>query len=91
MIKKVVLVLVTAIVLFTPSAVLAGQKWQGTDDLLDSKMKQITGVAAKEPLVDLNKGNLGLFLFAAGGFTAGTVVGYQWRRIFHEKVGTRND
>lgn len=91
MIKKVVLVLVTAIVLFIPSAALADQKWQGTDDLLDSKMKQITGVAAKKPLVDVNQGNLGLFLFAAGGFTAGTVFGYQWRRLFHEKAGTGND
>lgn len=90
MIKKAVLVLVIAIILFIPSAAMAGQNWQGTDDLLDSKMKQITGVTAKEPLVDVN-GNLGLFLFGAGGFTAGAVFGYQWRRVFHEKAGTNND
>jgi ABC-type cobalt transport system substrate-binding protein len=91
MIKKAVLVLVIAIVVFIPSASLAGQNWQGTDDLIDSKIQQITGVAAKEPLIDISKGNLGLFLFAAGGFTAGTVFGYQWRRIFVEKAGSKND
>ena len=91
MIKKAILILAIFIAVLAPSVASAGQKWQGTDDLLDSKMQQITGVAAKKPLIDINKGNLGLFLFAVGGFTAGTVFGYQWRRIFHEKAGSKSD
>ena len=65
------------------------EKWLGTDDLVDKKMEEVTGVAAKEPLLGI-EGNLGLFVFAVGGFAAGTVVGYQWRKIFSEKAGEDN-
>lgn len=74
-----------------PSVVLAADKWQGTDDMVDSKMEEIIGVSAKEPLIDISQGNLGLFLFTAGGFAAGAVVGYQWRRLLHEKAGNMDD
>ncbi len=66
-------------------------EWQGTDDLVDRKMQEVTGVSARPPLIDISKGNLGLFLFAAGGFAAGTLFGYQWRKIFSEKAGQKND
>lgn len=90
MIKRLILLLTIVFILLTPVAALAEQKWQGTDDLLDSKMQKVTGVAAKEPLIDISQGNLGLFLFGLGGFAAGTMFGYQWRKIFKEKAGERN-
>jgi len=68
----------------------AGEKWQGTDDLVDQKMEQIAGVKAKEPLIDISQGNIGLFIFTVGGFIAGTVFGYHWRKIFGEKAGKAN-
>lgn len=84
--RKTIILLVLIISLSLPAIALAGD-YKGTDDLVDIKMKEITGVSAKPPLIDISKGNLGLFLFAAGGFTAGTVCCYQWRKIFGEKAG----
>ncbi len=78
--------LIMLLIFMFPLTVSAGEKWQGTDDLVDSKMEEVTGVSAKEPLVNI-EGNLGLFLFAAGGFAAGAVVGYQWHKIFVAKAG----
>lgn len=69
----------------------AGKTWQGTDDLVDRKMTEIAGVSARQPLIDISKGNLGLFLFASGGFSAGAVAGYQWRKLFVERAGSKND
>lgn len=91
MIKKAILVLVITASILIPSTAHSEEKWLGTDDLVDSKMKQITGVSAKKPLIDINQGNLGLFVFTVGGFSAGAIFGYQWRRIFHEKAGSKND
>ncbi|MFZ5640080.1 MAG: hypothetical protein ACOY4Q_05275 [Bacillota bacterium] len=72
-----------------PQPAEAGEKYLGTDDLVDRKMQEVAGVSAGEPLIDLNQGNLGLFIFAAGGFAAGAVCGYYWRKIFGEKAGKR--
>lgn len=87
---KLTLVIAVFSLVFAPG-VLAADKWQGTDDLVDSKMQEVSGVSAKEPLIDISQGNLGLFLFAAGGFGAGLITGYQWRKIFGEKAGLADD
>ncbi|MBU7007044.1 hypothetical protein [Phosphitispora fastidiosa] len=87
--RNLIPVLTIMFLLLFPLSVSAGEKWQGTDDLVDSKMEEVTGVSAKEPLVNI-EGNLGLFLFAVGGFAAGAVVGYQWHKIFVTKAG-KND
>ena len=78
-------------ILAFPFTVLATEKWKGTDDLVDQKMQKVTGVAAREPLIDISEGNLGLFIFAVGGFASGTLFGYQWRKLFSEKAGQKND
>ncbi len=77
--------------LLFPLMASAGDKWQGTDDLVDLKMEKVAGVTAKEPLIDISEGNLGLFIFTTGGFVAGTIFGYQWRKIFGEKAGCNCD
>lgn len=77
--------------LVVPATAFAAQNWAGTDDLIDKKMTETAGVSAREPLIDLSQGNLGLFLFAAGGFGAGAVVGYQWRKLFVERAGRKDD
>jgi len=91
MVRKSAVVLILLVSLFLSMPAAAGDKWQGTDDLVDRKMEEVTGVSAKEPLIDISQGNLGLFLFAAGGFAAGTLFGYQWRKIFIEKAGKKDD
>lgn len=72
-----------------PQPAEAGEKYLGTDDLIDRKMQEVAGVSAGEPLIDLDQGNLGMFVFTAGGFAAGAVCGYYWRKIFGEKAGYR--
>lgn len=88
--KITVLIGVLVLCLLMPVWAQAGEQWQGTDDLVDHKMGEMTGVTASEPLIDIGQGNLGLFIFAAGGFAAGTVFGYQWRKIFGEKAEKRD-
>ncbi len=85
--KKAAVALILILGLLFPLTAYAGEKWQGTDDLVDRKMEEVAGVTAREPLIDISEGNLGLFIFAAGGFVAGTVFGYYWRKIFCEKAG----
>lgn len=88
--RKIIVAVLTLSCLFLALPAVAAE-WQGTDDLVDRKMQEVTGVSARPPLIDISKGNLGLFLFAAGGFAAGTLFGYQWRKIFSEKAGRKND
>lgn len=86
---KTVVIISILLCLILPTAAYA-EKWQGTDDLLDQKMQEITGVQAKKPIIDITQGNLGFFVFAVGGFTAGTVFGYQWRKIFSVRAVKKN-
>ncbi len=85
--RKIIVMLALVICLSFPVTAHAGQKWLGTDDLVHNKVEQVAGVSAKKPLIDISQGNLGLFVFAVGGFAAGTVFGYHWRKIFTEKAG----
>lgn len=89
-VKWVVLVAVLLLAFCSIPALGAG-KYQGTDDLIDKTMQKAAGVKAKKPFIDLSQGNLGLFVFAVGGFAAGTVTGYYWHKIFAEKAGQVND
>lgn len=86
-----IIVAAVLVLMFIPASVSAGEKWQGTDDLVDKKMNETAGVSAKEPFIDISQGNMGLFLFTAGGFAAGAVIGYQWRAMFGESAGKDND
>ena len=90
-IRAAILIAVMMLLLAAPGVALSADKWQGTDDLLDSHIQNTTGVEARKPLIDISQGNLGLFLFTLGGFAAGTVIGYQWRKLFKEKAGVQND
>lgn len=86
--KKYFIVLLLIVLLSLPFTAFAQDKWLGTDDLVDRKMKEITGVdARKKPLIDIPQGNFGLFIFTVGGFAAGSVFGYHWRKLLSEKAG----
>lgn len=84
---KKIFLLTLALCLIIPLTAYAGENWAGTDDLVDRKMTELTGISAQEPLIDISQGNLGLSLFAAGGFAAGALFGYQWRKLFGERAG----
>lgn len=83
--------LIVVLFMTVPVAAHAEKAWQGTDDLVDRKMTEIAGISARGPLVKIAEGNLGLFLFALGGFSAGAVAGYQWRKLFVERAGSNDD
>ncbi|TGE33240.1 cobalt transporter [Desulfosporosinus sp. Sb-LF] len=40
------------------------------------------GAGERPPLINTNKGDLLLFMFAIGGAVAGFVIGYTWRDLF---------
>lgn len=67
-------------------SILAADKWSGNDVVVGDKIKELSGTEAKEPIISFS-GDLGLFVFAIGGFSAGVIVGYQWRKLFVEKKG----
>jgi hypothetical protein len=85
--KKYLIVLnltLMLILLSTKTPALAVDKWSGNDVVVGEKIKDISGTEAADPIINLT-GDLGLFVFAIGGFAAGTIVGYQWRKLFGEK------
>lgn len=90
-VKNIIVLFMLVFIVLCPLSASADEKWLGTDDLVDQKMSEANGPEAREPLIDISEGNLGLFLFAAGGFGAGAIIGYQWRKIFGEKAGVRDD
>lgn len=85
--RKLFSLFIILLILTTAAPAFGGDKWLGTDDLVNAKMEEMVGIRPKQPIIDISKGNLGLFIFTAGGFAAGTVFGYNWRRIFGEKAG----
>lgn len=46
------------------------------------------GVSERPPLINTDKGDLLLFVFAVGGAVAGFYLGYQWRAIFGKAKGS---
>ena len=85
--KKILVVTLLTYLLFAVPAWGASNGYLGTDDLIEKKMQVAADIRAKKPFIDISKGNLGLFVFAVGGFAAGVTVGYYWRKIFVEKAG----
>jgi hypothetical protein len=87
--RKYLIVVHLALMLILPSSTtpaLGVDKWSGNDVIVGEKIKDISGTDPADPIINLT-GDLGLFVFAIGGFAAGTIVGYQWRKLFGEKKG----
>lgn len=79
------ILIMTLLMLFLVNSVCLGaEKWSGNDVVVGNKLNELSGTKASKPILNFS-GDLGLFVFAIGGFTAGVVVGYQWRKIFIEK------
>jgi ABC-type cobalt transport system substrate-binding protein len=72
------------IALFSPLAVgQQGQaKWDGVDKVVVERFAEQNGRKARPPLVDTDRGDLLLFLFALAGAIGGFVVGYNWHKLF---------
>jgi ABC-type cobalt transport system substrate-binding protein len=60
--------------------------WGGVDVNVIEKYATDAGRAPIEPLINTDKGDLLLFVFALGGAVGGFVAGYYWRRLISEKA-----
>ncbi|WP_287154161.1 hypothetical protein [Candidatus Solincola tengchongensis] len=61
--------------------------WSGMDESVVETFAAEHGREARGPVLPLEEGDILLFLFCLGGFLAGVVVGYLWRRILGESPG----
>lgn len=63
------------------TAVLGAEKWSGVDESVVEKIAKEHGREAREPVVNMDKGDLLLFVFLVAGAAGGFVAGYSWRRL----------
>lgn|GEM_PF-1002337 len=92
LLKKAAIVLTISFLVLIPAGVFPGaahgQKWQGTDKVIEELASKMGGAKARPPLLNTDQGDLLLFLFAVGGFAAGVIVGVNWDRLFRRKEGS---
>lgn len=60
--------------------------WGGVDVNVIEKYAADAGREVQEPLINTDKGDLLLFVFALGGAAAGFAAGYCWRMLISDKV-----
>jgi len=63
-------------------------KWTGVDEAVIEKVARDHGREAKEPFIDVEQGDLLLFLFLVAGAVGGFAAGYYWRILMTEKPAT---
>ncbi|MEQ8212594.1 MAG: energy-coupling factor ABC transporter permease [Smithellaceae bacterium] len=61
-------------------------KWSGVDETVIEKVAGEHGREAGETLIDMEQGDIGLFLFLIAGALGGFTAGYYWRSLLGEKV-----
>lgn len=60
-------------------------KWTGVDEAVIEKVAKEHGREASEPLINMEQGDLPLFLFLVAGALGGFAAGYYWRVLITEK------
>ena len=84
----IVSLLITGALLF--AVIPAEAKWQGVDEAVIEKIAKEHGREASEPLINMEHGDLPLFLFLVAGVVGGFAAGYYWKTLMVEKA-TRFD
>jgi len=59
-------------------------EWSGVDETVVEKYAEAYGRSAREPLINTDQGDLLLFVFCLAGTIGGFVMGYSFRKFFHE-------
>ncbi len=60
--------------------------WSDATDVLSGKAAGQAGREARDPYINTEQGNMLVFFFCLGGVVAGSIIGYNWRRLFAEKI-----
>jgi len=60
-------------------------KWTGVDEAVIEKIAKEQGRESKEPLINMEQGDLPLFIFLMAGAVGGFAAGYYWRLLIAEK------
>ena len=61
-------------------------KWTGVDEAVVEKIAKEHGREASEPLINMEQGDLPLFLFLIAGAVGGFAAGYYWRTLITGKA-----
>jgi cobalt/nickel transport system permease protein len=78
-------VLITVTILFSGAAPAEASKWTGVDEAVIEKIAKEQGREPKEPLINMEQGDLPLFIFLIAGAVGGFAAGYYWRVLIGEK------
>src|SRR5271157_4225196 len=74
-----------------PTAVIAAEKWQGVDESVVGKYAKEHGREAARPLIDIEQGDLPLFMFLLAGVAGGFAAGYYWRKLTEPNALKKED
>ncbi len=83
----VMLLVIPAMLSFTIDSQAAEKKWTGVDEAVVEKVAREHGRTPKEPLIDMEQGDLPLFMFLVAGVIGGFAAGYYWRALIVERKG----
>jgi len=78
-------VLIALTVFFSGVAPAEASKWTGVDEAVIEKIAKEQGREPKEPLINMEQGDLPLFIFLVAGVIGGFAAGYYWRVLIAEK------
>ncbi len=70
-----------------PVGAFCQSKWPGVDDTVVEKFARENGRGARPPIIDMDRGDLLLFLFLLAGAVGGFAAGYWWRVLLSGKPG----
>ena len=73
---------VVGIALGSAAAPPPARRWEGVDKAVIEKVADQAGHPAAKPLIDVEHGDLLLFLFLLAGAAGGFVAGYAFRGLF---------
>ena len=78
-------VLIAVTIFFSGAAPAEASKWTGVDEAVIEKIAKEQGREPKEPLINMEQGDLPLFIFLIAGVVGGFAAGYYWRVLIAEK------
>ncbi|HUH67334.1 MAG TPA: energy-coupling factor ABC transporter permease [Syntrophales bacterium] len=71
----------------TMAAPVQAAKWSGVDEAVIEKVAKEHGRETKEPLINMEQGDLPLFLFLIAGTVGGFAAGYYWKTLLVQRKG----